>query len=173
MKGSWIVSARRTYYDLIANRIVGTTLPSFSDLQAKASWELRPGQRLSLFVLGSREKTDAEFDEDSSASTFGLGDKASQQPRVPDARLDVGRPRLVAHHRVLVRLRRQSDRERNIEDENKRSNAPGDEAFGRADVAFARDLGVRDLSLREEWRLRRRAKHVVETGGEVHVLDTR
>jgi len=39
-KGSWIVSGRRTYYDLIANRIVGTTLPSFSDVQAKVTYDV-------------------------------------------------------------------------------------------------------------------------------------
>ena len=74
--GSWIVSARRTYYDLVANRIVGTTLPAFNDLQAKVSWDLRPNQRLSLFVLRSRERTDAEFDEESTSSRT-----ASSAPR--------------------------------------------------------------------------------------------
>ena len=55
----------------------------------------------------------------------------------------------------------------------RRANAPGDEAFGRADVAFTRDLGVRDLSIREEVAIAASQTHVVETGGEVHVLDTR
>ncbi len=76
-KGSWIVSGRRTYYDLIANRIVGTTLPAFSDVQAKVAYDLRPNQRLSLFVLSSRERTDALFDEESSASSLGFGNEAS------------------------------------------------------------------------------------------------
>ncbi len=173
VKGSWIVSARRTYYNLIANRIAGTTLPSFSDLQAKVSWELRPGQRLSLFVLGSREKTDAAFDEESSASTFGLGDKASNTlvsltlASTWGAR--VSSRTIASWYDYGDSLTADGD----IEDESKRSNAPGDEAFGRADVAFARDLGVRDLSLREEVAIAASAKHVVETGAELHVLDTR
>jgi len=41
------------------------------------SWDLRPGQRLSMFVLGSRERTDAVFDEESTSSSLGLGNEAS------------------------------------------------------------------------------------------------
>ncbi len=61
--GSWPLTGRRTCYDLIAEPLVGTNLPGFSDLQLKAVWEPRPGRRLTLFGLGSRERTDAEFDE--------------------------------------------------------------------------------------------------------------
>ena len=171
--GSWIVSARRTYYDLVANKIVGTTLPAFSDLQAKVSWDLRPDQRLSLFVLRSRERTDAEFEEDSSDSTFGLGDEASNN-LVSLTLASTWGARVSS--RTIASWYSYGDSltaAGNIEDENKRSNAPGDEAFGRADVAFTRDLGVRDLSLREEVAVAASPTHVVETGGEVHVLDTR
>jgi len=172
-KGSWIVSARRTYYDLIANRIVGTTLPAFTDVQAKASWEMRPGQRLSLFVLSSRERTDAEFEEESSASTLGLGNRAGND-LVSLSLASTWGARVSS--RTIASWYRYSDSldaAGSLQDESKRSNAPGDEAFGRADVAFTRDLGVRDLSLREEAAISASPKHVVETGGEVHVLDTR
>src|SRR5512139_4122444 len=40
--GSWIVTGRRTYYDLVANSIVGTQLPAFGDVQAHVDWKPRP-----------------------------------------------------------------------------------------------------------------------------------
>ena len=53
--GSWLVSARRTYYDLVASRIVDQDFPTFADLQTKEVWELKPGRTLSFFGLRSRE----------------------------------------------------------------------------------------------------------------------
>ena len=56
--GSWLVTGRRTYYDLIAERIANMDFPGFQDVQAKGVWDLKPGHRLSLFVLRSREIAD-------------------------------------------------------------------------------------------------------------------
>jgi hypothetical protein len=172
MKGSWIVSARRTYYDLVANRIVGTTLPAFADVQGKASWEMRPGQRLSLFVLSSREKTDAQFEQDSSVSNLGLGNRASNDlvslSLASTLRARVSSRTIASWYNYKDSLDAAGD----IRDEASRSNAPGDEAFGRANVAFTRNLGVRGLSLREEVAISASPTHLVETGGEIHVLDT-
>ena len=172
-KGSWIVSARRTYYDLIANRIVGTTLPAFTDVQAKATWEMRPDRRLSLFVLSSRERTDADFEEESTASNLGLGNRAGNDLVSLTLASTWGSR---ASSRTIASWYSYTDSldaAGDLRDEASRSNAPGDEAFGRASVAFTRDLGVRDLSLREEVAISASPTHVVEAGGEVHVLDTR
>ena len=172
-KGSWIVSARRTYYDLIANRIVGTTLPAFTDVQAKATWEMRPDRRLSLFVLSSRERTDAEFEEESTASNLGLGNRAGNDLVSLSLASTWGSRASSRTIASWYSYRDSLDAAGDLRDEASRSNAPGDEAFGRASVAFTRDLGVRDLSLREEVAISASPTHVVEAGGEVHVLDTR
>src|SRR5262249_37725278 len=42
--GSWLLTTRRTYYDLVANRFVDVKLPGFRDVQLKASWQPRDGQ---------------------------------------------------------------------------------------------------------------------------------
>jgi hypothetical protein len=42
-KGSWIVTGRRTYYDLVANSLVDTELPAFGDLQGRLDWNLKRG----------------------------------------------------------------------------------------------------------------------------------
>jgi len=66
--GSWLVTGRRTYYDLVAESFVDSNLPAFTDVQGQLSWELTPGQRLTLFALASREGTDAFFEGDRPAS---------------------------------------------------------------------------------------------------------
>ena len=43
--GTWLLSARRTYYDLVAGRVADQNFPSFADLQMQAGWDLGPGPR--------------------------------------------------------------------------------------------------------------------------------
>ena len=62
--GSWLVTGRRTYYDLIAERIAKMDFPGFQDVQAKGVWDPKPGHRLTLFVLRSRESADTSRQED-------------------------------------------------------------------------------------------------------------
>jgi hypothetical protein len=64
-QGSWLATARRTYYDLVAERFVGQDLPSFNDTQIKTAWQLPGGRRLSLLGLRSRELTSITPDGDS------------------------------------------------------------------------------------------------------------
>ena len=66
------MTGRRTYYDLVADRITGNDLPSFGDLQAKTVWDVRPGHSVTLFALRSRERTDATFKD--SGDTIAVGD---------------------------------------------------------------------------------------------------
>ncbi len=170
--GSWIVTARRTYYDLVANSLVDTELPAFGDLQGRVDWNLRPGTRLSFFGLLSREATDASFE----------GDRPGEQGDfVTGARNDlagvtlatlVGRS-LSSRTTLSYYVNRDDiDAVAQFRDEASRSNAPDDEVgFGVADVDFARELGVRDLALRQELVFSR-GSHVVESGLEAHQLRT-
>jgi outer membrane receptor protein involved in Fe transport len=172
-KGSWIVTGRRTYYDLVANRIVGTELPAFGDLQGRADWNLRPGTRLTLFGLLSREATDASFE----------GDRTGEQ----GAFLTAARNDLAALKLSSLLGRRLSSRtiasfyvnrdeigaDAQFRNQARRSNAPSDEVgFRLADVSFARGLEVRDLALRQELAVVAGA-HLVEAGFEAHRLRTR
>ena len=63
-KGSWLLTTRRTYYDLVAERFVDAQLPAFSDVQVKAAWQPKEGQKLSLTGVRSRENGDGDFDGD-------------------------------------------------------------------------------------------------------------
>ena len=171
-KGSWIVTGRRTYYDLVANSLVGTELPAFGDLQGRLDWNLRPGTRLTFFGLLSREATDAFFE----------GDRAGEQGDfVTSARNDLAALKLttllgrsVSSRTIASFYLNRDDIGANAQfrNEAQRSNAPSDEVgFGLADIAFSRQLGVRDLALRQELALAKGA-HLVETGLEVHQLRT-
>jgi hypothetical protein len=171
-KGSWIVTARRTYYDLVANSLVGTELPAFGDVQGRLDWNLRPGTRLTFFGLVSRESTDAFFE----------GDRAGEQGDfVTTTRNDLASLKLTTLLGRSLSSRTIAAWYVNRDDigavaqfrnEARRSNAPSDDVgFALADVDFSRELGVRDLSLRQElaWST---GAHLVESGLEVHQLRT-
>ena len=171
-KGSWILTARRTYYDLVANSLVDTELPAFGDLQGRLDWNLRPGTRLTFFGLLSREATDAFFE----------GDRDGEQGDfVTSARNDLAALKLTTLLGRSVSSRTIAAYYVNRDDvgvlaqfrnEARRSNAPSDDVgFALTNADFSRELGVRDLSLRQElaWSA---GAHLVETGLEVHQLRT-
>jgi hypothetical protein len=171
--GSWIVTARRTYYDLVANSLADTELPAFSDLQGRLDWKLGTGTRLALLGLLSREATDAFFEDDRPGEQLTLA---------TTARNDLGAlelsTRLGAHltSRTIVSFylnRDLIDADAQLRNEARRSNAPSDDVgFALADVDFARELEVRDLALRQELALAT-GDHLVESGFELHALRTR
>lgn len=57
--GSWILTGRRTYYDLFFNHLDslprGTMLPFFRDIQGKIVYDLAPNQKLLFNFLDSKE----------------------------------------------------------------------------------------------------------------------
>jgi hypothetical protein len=172
-KGSWIVTGRRTYYDLVANSLVDTELPAFSDLQGRLDWNLAPGTRLTFLGLLSREATDAFFE----------GDRAGEQGDfVTTAKNDLAAVKLNAllssrlSSRTVASFYVNADEigvDTQFRNDARRSNAPSDEVgFRLADIEFARDLEVRDLALRQELSLSA-GPHLAETGFEVHRLRTR
>jgi hypothetical protein len=168
--GSWIVTLRRTYYDLVADKIVGTQLPGFNDIQTKVVWEPHPGSRLSLFALRSRESADASITSSDHQGTF-----------LDDARNDV----LAAtfESRLASRLTSRTiaswyrnpesfDVTAQFQDNNLRSNAPDDSGFARRNIAFARDLTVRDIAFRQELNLQVSQRNTLQLGAETHRVTT-
>jgi TonB dependent receptor-like, beta-barrel/Carboxypeptidase regulatory-like domain/TonB-dependent Receptor Plug Domain len=77
-KGSWLVSARRSYIDLLIG-LMGSGVPvRWSDFQGKAVWDLSPRNRLTFLAIGGLDdsgthKKDALKDAE---STFGELDTA-------------------------------------------------------------------------------------------------
>jgi Carboxypeptidase regulatory-like domain/TonB-dependent Receptor Plug Domain len=172
-RGSWLLAARRTYYDLVANKIVGTDLPSFADLQGKVALDLGSGRRLTLTGLLSRESADSFFE----------GDRSGEQGTfVSDASNDVGAATFISPLGAKVSSSTTLSFYRNVgtigvdarfRNDVRRSNAPqDDDGFVNANVLFSQDLTVRDFALRQELAWQGTDRHLVESGLEVHSLRT-
>lgn len=167
--GSWLVTARRTYYDLIADLVSDQQFPGFEDVQAKAAWAPQAGRKLTLFGLRSRQGGNLRIDEaDVDArfrdntrndlgwarfnTTMGARGHAMTVAGVSETRIDVGFEGLFA-------------------DKGRRSNAPDTQPFRQANVGFGYATLVRDVSVRQELGWAARA-HALSMGGEVHRLAT-
>ena len=172
--GSWLLTGRRTYYDLVAGLVTDQNLPAFADVQIQAGWEFGPGHRLSLFGLTSRENADFRFDPEDEDEAGDMGSLVSE------AGNDLGSLRLdtllggTATSRTIVSWYRNTDLldvDATFESSTRRSNAPDEAtAAGSTAVAFDRSLSVRDLSLRQELVFAVSAAHTLDTGVELHRL---
>ncbi len=62
LNGSWLMSTRRTYYDLVANKFIdgATALPFFLDFQSKVTVNPFDHHTFSIFGLASREGVDIQ-----------------------------------------------------------------------------------------------------------------
>ena len=171
-KGSWIVTARRTYYDLVANSIADTELPAFGDLQGRVDWNLGAATRLAFFGLLSREATDAFIEDDRPGEQLTLATTARNDLGALELTTRLG-PSLQSRTIASFYVNRDEiDAVAQLRNEARRSNAPSDEVgFGLADVDFTRELEVRDLALRQELTLAA-SSHLLESGFELHELRT-
>ena len=167
--GSWLVTGRRTYYDLVAERITDQQFPAFADLQAKAVWGPAAGRKLSIFGLFSRQAAAVKIDEDDARGEF----QDDTDNDLAWARFDSSIGTTGQSHTVVAYSDTRSTFgvDASVQQTSRRSNAPGDEAFAIADFAFERALSVKDVSVRQEftWAL---GRHLVDTGVEAHRLFT-
>lgn len=157
--GSWLATARRTYYDLVAERFTDQDLPSFNDMQIKTAWRLPGNRRVSVLGLRSRELTriTPETDADGRAEIQSRNDLITATLVSPLAR---------ASSTSIVAWSRNTDLI-DILDEQETSPVPGSERD-----QFTRQLSIDDLSLREEIRLPALGRHRLEAGTEWHRLRT-
>ena len=171
--GTWLLSARRTYYDLVAGRVADQNFPSFADLQMQARWDLGPGHRLTLTGLRSVEDADLAFDFDDSDGRAALGSDITNG--LASARFDaVLGPRATATTIVSWYRNRESLRfDGLVRADATRSNAPDDDvAFGRSEILFDRDVTVADRSLRQDLSVQVSPRHLLHAGIELHRLQT-
>ena len=171
--GSWLLSGRRTYYDLVAGIVTDQNLPSFADLQLQAGWDFGPGHRLSVLGLTSRENADFHFDD---ADEPG-GDSGGL---ISEAGNDLGSVRFdavlgsAATSRTILSWYRNTEAlgvDATFASGARRSNTPDDAtAGGRTNIAFDRSLSVRDVSVRQEFGVRLSPAHTLDAGVELHRL---
>ena len=167
--GSWLVTGRRTYYDVIAAQVTGEDFPGFADVQAKGVWEPGPGRKLTLFGLRSRQAAAFTIDEVEAQGEF----QDDTDNDLVWTRYDASVGARGRSHTVVAYSNTRSafGVSAAIENTSQRSNAPVEDAFGVSNVVFERALVVRDVSARQElaWATDR---HLIEVGAEGHRLDT-
>lgn len=167
--GSWLVAARRTYYDLIAGPITGNDFPSFGDLQGRVDLTVGPG-RLSAGGMVSRESADIDIEEDdegdrAAATQDGNNDSAWLRYVVPiGARLSSETVASWYDYSEFL------DFDGSFRNEARRSNVPDDSAFENTEVIFTRELYVRDWALRQDFALVVAPRHALDFGFELHSL---
>jgi hypothetical protein len=168
---SWLLTTRRTYYDLVAERFVDEDLPSFNDVQLKVDSPVGGSTHVSLFALRSREDTDFDFDSDVPGERGAFLSNVRNELVSASARSPLGGGLVSRSVAAFYRNTEFLDADVDFRDESRRSNVPGDDAFAFVSVAFDRAVTVRDWSLREELS-RPWGAHLPEAGFEVHLLRT-
>jgi hypothetical protein len=168
-RGSWLVTGRRTYYDLVAARITNQDFPAFQDLQARGSWAPSNGTRLTAFNLTSRQAAQLDIDSDDARGAF----QDDTDNDLAWLRFDATLGTRGQSHTVVgfSDTRSTFGVDAAFQNTSQRSNAPDDDSISTANVVFERALNVRDYSVRQElaWAL---GGHVVEAGFEAHQLTT-
>ena len=167
--GSWLVTGRRTYYDLVASPLTGQEFPAFADVQAKVGWGPAPGRRLTLFGLTSRQDAAIEIDEDDARGEF----QDDTENDLAWARFETSIGARGQSHTVAAYSDTRSTFgvDAAFENVSRRSNAPREESYDTSNVVFERALSVKDYSLRQNLVFAL-GGHVVETGAEAHRLST-
>ena len=62
-RGAWVLSARRSYLDVIVGAIGTGAVPIYSDIQGKLSWDLGAAHRLSLLGISGFDRIDIGPDD--------------------------------------------------------------------------------------------------------------
>jgi hypothetical protein len=170
--GSWLVTGRRTYYDLIAARIIDTHFPQFADLQAKAVWEPAAGRKLTFFGLRSRQSAAVDDDRPEDDEHVQVDDDTRND--LAWMRFDTpagarGHSTTVAgYSRTLADFGFNGRLDTSF---TQRSNAPFRLEKPKTEVEFSRRLEVEDVYARQELAWSPGA-HTVDVGGELHRLRT-
>ena len=171
--GSWLVTGRRTYYDLVAGLVSDQGFPSFTDVQAQADWEFGAGHRLSVLGLSSRENADFRLDEEDGRDSGRFTTTAGND--LGSLRLDAQFGARATSSTIVAWYRNTDvlDVNAEVETDARRSNTPEDaDAAALSRIIFDRALAVRDLSVRQELTFQLTPAHTFDAGLELHRLAT-
>jgi len=168
-KGSWLVTTRRTYYDLVAERFVDAQLPAFRDLQLKAAWEPKDGQKLTLTAVRSREDGDGDFTGDvpDEKGDFLLGVRNDVASLAYQARVGRGSSRTILAWYDNTSL---FDAAASFRPDTRRSNTPLPTEVPVASISLRLHHDIRDFSARQEVSLPVGSRHTLDTGFDLHRL---
>ncbi|HEV7498457.1 MAG TPA: TonB-dependent receptor, partial [Vicinamibacteria bacterium] len=168
-KGSWLLTTRRTYYDLVAERFVHAQLPAFNDVQLKAAWEPKEGQKLSLTGVRSRENGDGDFTGDvpDEKGDFLLGVRNDLASAAFQARVGRGSSRTTVAWYENTSV---FDAAADFRAETRRTNTPIPDERPLTSIAIQFHHVIRDYSGRQELSLPLGARHILDAGFDAHWL---
>jgi hypothetical protein len=174
-KGSWLVTARRTYYDLIAARLETDIkqFPGFTDGQFKVVWNPAQRWRVTFHGLASGEKMDLSDTTASPQSTASF-DQATAKTSTTIAGVTVEGN---LGTRVLLRSTAAYS---GLEDRFNlttdgcatplRPNVLDDSDFCGDPVALGHNARTHDTSFREELALSAGTRHAIDLGAQGRVM---
>src|SRR5579872_1114923 len=172
-RGSWLATARRTYYDVIAARLSSDIkqFPGFTDGQFKVVWNPAERWRLTFHGLASGESMDLS---DDTASSLGL--KNSATAHTSTTLFAVTAEGRIAHQALLrstVSTSTLKDRFDFTSDgcsSPLRANAPngGDLCLGQFVVGHL--AHTNDTTLREELVIPAGTRHAIDAGVQARVM---
>ncbi len=171
-RGSWLLTGRRTYYDLVAERFTDQELPAFHDLQGRGLVRLGGGRTLTIVTLRSRENTDASYNLEAEAAEGAIFTRTRNDLTAATFHTPIGEH---GWSRTIVSSYTNTDDcdfDASFRNEERRSNAPDESGFDTTEVALAWEGAVRDRALREELDFQLGSRHVLDTGFEAHRLRT-
>ncbi len=165
--GAFLLTGRRTYYDLVVGRVLDQDFPSFADLQFQGAWEFGPGHRLQVTGIRSREDTNFSFEDEEDEATLDLLSDTSTD--LGALRLDAVLGNRTTATTILSAYRNAEalDFDGSFRDDDRRANQ---EQGALTDVAFDRELAVTDYLLRQELGFQLDSRRLLEVGFEVHRL---
>lgn len=154
-RGSWLISGRKSYLDLIVHRLTDRAVSfGFADAQAKVSYDISPRQRLDLTVLAGRSRFENDPGE-RDIDDVRVGLNASV---VGVAGWRVTLPRLVLSQRVLAadnHFRNQNSSGLELDNGRDRQLAYRADAIVSARASLELAAGA-EMERRDDSRVRRR-----------------
>ncbi len=159
-RGSWLVSARQSYLDLVVERLAqgeGISF-SFADGQGKLAYDITPSQRVELTVLAGRSTLE-EQRQDTEGEDFFIGRNASA---IAVGAWRLVRPRVLLTARGLAAVNEFSN---DTTDDVRLDKGADRQGAGRLDgsVVVTRGLGL-DVGAQAEWTGQSRQRQRLSQG---------
>jgi len=171
-RGSWLVTARRTYYDLIAGHLSTDIkkFPGFTDGQAKVVWNPAERWRVTLHALASGESMD--LSDNTNPASFK--DQAIAHTTTTlfavTAETNIGAGTLLRSTAAFSELKDRFDLTTDGCATPLRPNVPDISDFCGLPIALGHSARTNDTSVREELTLTSGTRHALDLGFQARSL---
>ena len=170
-RGSWLVTTRRTYYDLLLGRVSEgiRRYPMFADGQAKVVWEPAPRWKVVAHALVSHENTDARPTPTGRDDDFDGSAMARTRTALAAVTLDRSFARQARLRSTLSAstLTDTFDLHAGGCIDGIRPNVPGDFSSCRHPPVIGHSVRARDWTLREAFSAPIGTRHAIDAGTQV------